>query len=271
MRTVWSKQFLACWVAAVSYWSHNFTAHYQLQKGGRKTRGPTKGLYQSLRAPVQFFIFVPHTEIPAYRSFFFFLLDIIALLKRSNSDPPDSLAGGPRLINRQPFDIVESMWPPALQAGLPLCVLALLLPSQHFMLAVQQLNWSKQQNDGIELEYHLVRSSYILAASHWVSLENTSWWCRWVRFRCGVGVGLWDHPCVLIWETTCLVPHQLCLDSFLIFGGPYFLFLCWRRFQSTFALMDSALSWRSELKNASYVRNYYVKTNNHIFYTLKFF
>lgn len=56
--------------------------------------------------------------------------------ERHRSDPPGSLQGGPRLINWQPFDIVQSVWPPALRAGLPLCVLAPLLSPQVFTLVI---------------------------------------------------------------------------------------------------------------------------------------
>lgn len=56
--------------------------------------------------------------------------------ERRSADPPGSLQGGLRLINWQPFDIAGSVWPPALLAVLPLCVLAILLPPQLVTLVI---------------------------------------------------------------------------------------------------------------------------------------
>lgn len=81
---------------------------------------------------VRWFIFSP-LQFPAYH---FLWRHTHTLKERRSSDPPGSLQGGPRLINWQPFDIVQSVWPPALQAGLPLCVLATLLSPQLFTLVI---------------------------------------------------------------------------------------------------------------------------------------
>lgn len=133
-----------------SLWSDAFTARHQQWKGGRKTEDGQKtwlipSLLPSYPLHCQMVHFFSPLQFPAYH----FLWRHTRTLKvRRSSDPPGSLQGGPRLINWQPFDIVQSVWPPALQAGLPLCVLATLLSPQLFTLVIELFNNSKLWNRG---------------------------------------------------------------------------------------------------------------------------
>lgn len=138
----------------LSPWTRRFfTARHQQREGGRKTREQTKGLTHSLRAPhltlriVRWFIFSP----PQFTAYHFLRQYTGTLKERRSPDPPGSLRGGPRLINWQPFDIVQSVWPPALWAGLPLCVLAPLLSPQLFTLVIYNLTTANCENGETEV------------------------------------------------------------------------------------------------------------------------
>lgn len=83
----------------------------------------TKGRTPSLCAPLLYSASddsPPPTPIPLPKPNFLLITFLQprtrALQKRYRGDPPGRLQGGPRLINWQPFDIVQSMRPPALQA-----------------------------------------------------------------------------------------------------------------------------------------------------------
>lgn len=126
-----AEQLLTRWVAAVSLLGCAFTARHQQPKGGRKNRrrtqkagiGGERTRKESLCAPLLYSASddsSPPTPIPPPKPNFLLITFLQprtrALQKRYRADPPGRLQGGPRLINWQPFDIVQSMRPPALQA-----------------------------------------------------------------------------------------------------------------------------------------------------------
>lgn len=179
--------------------------------------------------------------------------------ERRSSDPPGSLRGGPRLINWQPFDIVQSVWPPALWAGLPLYVLAPLLP-QLFTLVISLFNCEivKKSLNATWLDLRLLA----VVGEH-MALGGRP------RARGGSGLGvvsgwvLWDHLCLPVFffvcvgvggGTTCLVPHRTCLDSFCsssnqqVKEGPLVVFVF---FFSAGGSCESRLAQQQQVKSDS--------------------
>ena len=107
-----------------------FTAQYYKQEDDRKTEGGQKVWHIPPHAPVLPFTLSPAHTLPAYH------LYAHKRLTYCKRDAAPTLQVVSREVRAQLTSSLLTLWPPALQAGLPLCVLAPLFSPQIFTLVI---------------------------------------------------------------------------------------------------------------------------------------